>query len=241
MYGRRLPLIALAALFNGLGVAQQPPPPPPAPPAAPPASVTFAVESSRREPPRFSLTVDLLGHATYEAEDADADAGAQNSPSYRAEFDVSGATRDQIFSLAQAVDYFQGDFEFHKRRVADTGRKTFTYRDGMRSSSASLNWSENKHIQQLMDTFESIALTQSLARRLAYLRRYDKLGLEAVLKRMEELHKSRYLGEVQAIAPLLRQIANDPGVMKLARDRARRLLDQAEAVTASSPLPRSQR
>lgn len=216
-------------MLAGIGVAQQPPPPPaPAPaPASAPAIVSYAVASERRDPRQFSVQVDLVGHATYEA--AESTGEGEPAEPFRVEFDVSPSTRDRIFALTQGVDYFQGDFEFRKHAVADTGRKTLRYQDGARTSETTFNWSENKQIQQLTDIFESIALTQGLARKLAHLRRYDKLGLDAVLKRMEELRKANYLGELQAIAPLLRQIANDPGVMKLARDRARRLLDQVDA------------
>ena len=151
------------------------------------------------------------------------------APPYRSEFDISPATRDRVFALAQVLDYFHGDFEFRKHAVADTGRKTFTYRDGMRQSATVFHWSENKQIQELTNLFESIALTQNFARRLAYLRRYDKLGLDSILKRMEELAHANYLGEMQAIAPALRQIAADPNVMHVARERAQRLLDQSGA------------
>jgi hypothetical protein len=186
------------------------------------------MESERRDPPQFSLSIDLLGHATYQTTDAPA-ADGEPPPPYHTEFEVSPATREKVFALAQAAEYFKGDFEFRKHKVADTGRKTLAYRDGLRHFSTTYNWSENKQIQQLTDLFESIALTQGYARRLVLLRRFDKLGLDAVLKRMEELHKRNFLGELQAIAPVLRQIAADPGVMKLARDRASRLAEQVAA------------
>lgn len=226
-------------LAPAIGRAQQAPPPPPvAAPAALPAIVSYSVASLRREPPQFSLTIDLLGHATYHAADAPSAQGEPPAP-YEAEFEVSAATRDRVFALAQATEYFAGDFEFRKHAVADTGRKTLVYRDAQRQSSTTYNWSQNKHIQQLTDLFESIALTQGYARRLAFLRRFDKLGLDAVLKRMEELNQKNFLGELQAIAPVLRQIAADPGVMKLARDRAARLADQVAApgLTLAAPRP----
>lgn len=235
---RPLFLLTLVLAPAALAWGQQPPPPPPAP-AVQAASVTYAVESEQRDPARFSLAVDLVGHAVYQADEAPGEEGEPREP-YRAEFEVSPATRDRIFGLAQATGYFEGDFEFRKHRIAQTGRKTLTYRDGMRTTSTTLNWSENKQIQQLIDIFESIALTQSLARRLALQRRFDKLGLDATLKRMEQLRRSNFLGELQAIAPLLRQIAADRGVMKLARDRANRLLDQV-ALSSSGAGPAATR
>jgi hypothetical protein len=224
-----------------LSVAQQaPPPPPPALPATAPASVTYAVDSANRDPARFSLTIDLVGHAVYTAEDAPAAADADSQPAapYRTEFDVAPATRDRIFAEAQALGHFHGDFEFRKHRVADTGKKTFTYRDGREESATVFHWSENKQLEELADLFESIALTQSLARRLLFLHRYDRLGIDAVLKRMEELAHANYLSELQSIAPTLRVIAADPNVMHVARERANRLLDQIAAASAPPPTGR---
>ncbi len=228
-----------------------PPPPPPAPDLTS-ATVSYAVdaEAAHRDPARFSLTIDLLGHATYTAEDAaggeqagtkaeaaNAEEGASVPPPYRSQFDVSPATRDRIFALAQGLDYFHGDFEFRKHTVADTGRKTFRYDDGMRHGEAVLNWSENKQMQELTNLCESIALTQNFARRLVYQRRFDRLGLEATLKRMEELAHANYLSELQAIAPVLRQVAGDPGVMHVARERANRMLDQVQAASQPAAAP----
>jgi hypothetical protein len=226
-----------------LSAAQQaaPPPPPPPVPAAAPAAVTYAVEAANRDPARFSLTIDLVGHAVYTAEDppaTPADADSAPAPPYRADFDVAPATRDRVFAAALALDHFHGDFEFRKHRIADTGKKTFTYRDGREQSSTVFHWSENKQLEELADLFESIALTQSLARRLVFLRRYDRLGIDAVLKRMEELARANYLSELQSIAPTLRQIAADPSVMHVARERANRLLDQIAAAAAPAPSSR---
>jgi len=120
-----------------------------------PATVSYSVDSQNRDPARFTLTIDLLGRATYTAQDAapadqdakDDEPAAVSPPPYRTQFDVSPATRDRIFALAQALDYFHGDFEFRKHAIADTGRKTFRYSDAMRQEQTVLHWSENKQMQ----------------------------------------------------------------------------------------------
>jgi hypothetical protein len=239
---RRLGGVGLVLLAAGIVAAQGPPAPPP-PPAAPPAAsatVSYEVVSTNRDPAIFSLTVDLVGHAVYTAEDkpdpnaAGSDESAPLTP-YRIEFDVSPATRERLFALAQQLDYFHGDFEFRKHKVADTGQRTLRYRDPTRDSATVFHWSENKEIQEISDLFERIALTQALARRLLFLRRFDKLGLDDILRRMEELQRENYLGEVQAIAPTLRLVADDPSLMHVARERAARLLDQITAAQNGPP------
>jgi hypothetical protein len=57
---------------------------------------------------------------------------------------------------------------------------------------------------------------------LQYLRRFDKLGLEEELKGME--NEGQNLAELQIIAPMLESIANDPAILNIARQRAKRLL-----------------
>ena len=235
---RRALAMLLLLVTSAPGQQQNAPSPAPADAAPSPARVSYTVERENRDPARFTLTVDRLGHATYTAEEATGDSkeaeGEGPAPPYHTSFDVSPATRDRIFTLAQALDYFDGDFEFRKHKVADTGRKTFRYSDGARQGETVLHWSENKQMQQLTDLCESIALTQNFARRLVYLRRFDRLGLDAALKRMEELAKGNYLAELQTIAPGLRQVADDPDVMHVARQRASRLLELAAAAPAGA-------
>src|SRR4051812_29728756 len=105
----------LGLVLVGGALAQQPRSPEPAPDTQR-ATITYQVDSPQRDPARFSVTIDSLGHATYAAEDntADPSAGEQaSSPStaegpegggaYRVAFEVSPRTRDRIFALAQQL------------------------------------------------------------------------------------------------------------------------------------------
>jgi hypothetical protein len=56
---------------------------------------------------------------------------------------------------------------------------------------------------------------------------HQKLGLEEVLKNMEDEAKDGRLKEVQALSPILKQIADDRSVMNIARARAQRLLQSS--------------
>ena len=64
-------------------------------------------------------------------------------------------------------------------------------------------------------------------RRLVYFHKYEKLALDDQLKRMEEMQRDNGVGDVQAIAPVLKDIANDSSVMNVSRARALRLLANA--------------
>jgi hypothetical protein len=54
--------------------------------------------------------------------------------------------------------------------------------------------------------------------------RFDKLGLDAELKQVEEQSARKQLGELQLLQPLLQTLAGDSALMNITRQRARKLL-----------------
>jgi hypothetical protein len=141
-------------------------------------------------------------------------------------FIASSATRNQVFQLAKSLNDFQGNFET-RAKVAQTGKKTLTFKQGSKESSTSLNYSDNQEMNQLVSIFQRISTTFELAQKLDYDLRFDKLGVDRDLKSMERLDKDNQLAELQVVAPMLERIANDNGIMNIARQRARRLLEKS--------------
>jgi hypothetical protein len=191
--------------------------------------------------PRYSLTVDSTGHSKYVVQDSEKD--SDEGP-YSLEFRVSEGTRGRIFELAKKANYFDGDFEYKKSQVANLGAKTLTYVDPATGNSgapgetgqhnrATYNWSENPTIQQLTEVFQRLSTTLDFGRRLAFKRRFDKLGLDAELKQMEEAQQQGRLVEVQAIAPVLKGIVSDTSIMHVARQRAENLLTNSASEQSS--------
>ena len=72
--------------------------------------------------------------------------------------------------------------------------------------------------------FQGLSATLEFGRRLTYFKKYEKLALDDDLKRMEQMQREKNLGDLQAIAPVLNEIANDSSVMNVSRARALRLL-----------------
>ncbi len=214
---RRMPLLLAAALTLSASAQQAPP----AVPASPPV-ITFTLDFPEARPPHAVVSVDSTGRAEYRSTGALFPEFPDAEP-YHAAFTVSAATRERVFALAAELDHFHGDFEYRKHRIAFSGQKTLEYADGPERVSTSYNWSENPGVRELTRIFQDIINTQEEGRRLLFLRRYDPLGLDAELAGMEDMAKSNTLGELQSIAPLLRQLADDPAVMHVARQRAERL------------------
>ena len=236
---------AFLVLAGGLAPAQNAAPAPDSapPPDSAPAlpAVTFTQAFPRVEPAFFSLRIDSAGHAVYESRREEGQPGMPElGEPTRIEFQVSPASVRRIFELARSLDYFQGDWDFKKHRIADSGRKTLSYSDSARTHVTTYNWSENLAIQELTEIFQSISNTQEAAHELVRLRRHDRLGLDQQLAHMEKMAKSGWLRELQVITPLLEKIAADPEIMNIARQRAQRLLRVAAAqppAPSSAPQP----
>ena len=214
-------LCALAAPAQGAGA-----------PAEPGHSViTFDLAWEAVTPQDFTITVDSSGNAKYVSrgsakppEPATEDQAAEAEPDYVLEFVMSGAMREKVFQLARNANYFNGNLDYTAHRVANTGKKVLGWTDSTRKFQTTYNWSENKSVDQLTRIFQGISNTIEHGRKLQFLHRFDKLGLEAELKNMEALAQSGSLAEIQIIAPSLESIAGDTAVLNISRQRARHLL-----------------
>jgi len=218
------------ALFIGTFVSAQTPKLEPARPDNPAiATVTYTFDWPSIQPHHYSIAVDSTGRAAYESLTAEGTAAqsVEGEP-YNVKFTVSEATRNRIFELAKQLNYFNGNFDFKKHKVAMSGTKTLAFADADKHFQTTYNWSENPAIQELTDLFSGISNTEESGQRLEQLRRFDKLGLNQELQRMEDLSKTHGLAEVQSIAPILQELASDPAIMNIARQRAQRLLRLAQ-------------
>jgi len=191
-------------------------------------TVAFSFEFPGGQPSNYAISVRATGEAEYHSKPDDSTGATQDI-----NFKMSDATRSQIFDLAQRAHYFNGSFEY-KGKVAQTGAKTLSYDDDARHFTTSYNYSTNPAIQQLTESFEDIAETMGYDRSLRDSYQHQKLGLEDVLKNMEDEAKDGRLKEVQALSPILKQIADDHSVMNIARARAQRLLQGADGTPAAS-------
>ncbi len=185
--------------------------------------VTFSFEFPGGQPPHYAIAVASTGRAAYRAEEVPDQANTPGEP-YMVKFIVSGPTAKRIFDLTRALNFFKGDFEYRNGRIAKMGSKTLTYRDGGKQNETTFNYSANSQLQDLTKLFQDMGNTLEFGRRLAYLYRYDKLGLDAELKAMEQEAKEKRLAELQADEAILRQISGDHSVMNISRRRADRLL-----------------
>ncbi len=192
--------------------------------AADSAIVTFSLDFPKSDPDRYSISVTSDGHAHYECS-AKISSDSDDRENYESDFDIADATRARIFELAAQARYFSGKIDSGNKKIAFTGAKKLSYKDGARNTTAAYNFSPLPPVQELTTLFQNVAATLEFGRRLAHYHRYQKLALDEELKRMEDEIRRGDLNELQAVKPVLQEIYDDQSVMNVVRARAQRIME----------------
>jgi hypothetical protein len=196
--------------------------------AADTATIAFSLDFHGSDPEHYSLAVQSNGKAQYEcrgriSKDSD------ETEFYQTEFTFSDSTRARIFDLAAQAHYFSGKIDTGNKKLAFTGAKKLSYKDGQRESAAEYNYSPVPAVQQLTTLFQGVASTLEFGRRLAHYHRYQKLALDDELKRMEAQARSGQLSELPAVKSILQEIYDDSSVINVVRARAQRIMEMGNA------------
>jgi len=199
--------------------------------AADSATVTFTLDFPGSDPDHYSISVQSDGHAHYECS-ARISSESEDHEDYQADFTLTDATRARIFDLAARSGYFAGKIDSGNRKLAFTGAKKLAYKDDQRNFAAQYNLSSKPAVQELTALFQSLSTTLDYGRRLAFYHRYQKLGLDDELKRMEDEVRHGDLSELQALKPVLQAIFDDPSVINVVRARAQRIMEMSQGPSA---------
>jgi hypothetical protein len=210
-------LISMILLWNAFAQAQET------------AVITFTLDFPGSEPSHYVVSVFSDNRSSY-------DSDGKLSPEaegelFHLDFSIAPATGRRVFDLAKRADYFAGEIDSGKRKLASTGAKTLSYKDAARNTSATYNYSPLPAVQQLTQFFQNLSTTLEFGRRLQYFHRYQKLALDEELKRMEDMAQKNGLEELSAVVPILQRIASDSSVINPVRARAQRMVERAGFVT----------
>ncbi len=132
------------------------------------------------------------------------------------------------FAVAERHDLFNDACESHDK-VAFEGWKTFRYAGPSGEGSCTFNYSRQKDIQELGESFLAVSQTIFEGVRLEMLMQHDPLGLE---KEIESLAAAAQDGRAQqlcAIKDILERLAQDNNIMTMVRKRAQLLLAGADS------------
>jgi hypothetical protein len=197
--------------------------------------VDFQFERVGLAVPRYTIEVREDGTGRYKAEEA---AVAPNRQSSSVQYvggkqidraiTLSPTTVTKIFKLARSVDRFDMACDSKAKNLANTGKKTLTYAGPDGRGSCVYNYSDNKNVTALTDMFLAIAFTMDEGRRLEFLHRYDRLGLDAEISSLAHEEKEGRAMELGTIAPTLSAIEGDTALIQRVRLQAGKLLEQSK-------------
>lgn len=197
------------------------------------AEITFQLERPGLPVPSFTLRIREDGTGRYQAEEMQgpADGGAVHyatGKSIDRPIELNPIAVAKIFKAARELRHFDMACASKAKNIADTGKKTLSYAGTDGAGSCTYNYSENKTVEMLTDRFLAIAFTLDEGRRLEYLHRYDRLGLDAEMNSFKESVTAGRARELGTIAPVLTSIAADTAVIERVRLSAAKLLEQAK-------------
>jgi hypothetical protein len=205
-------LISALLLLSAAGAAQTP-------------RIMFTKQFPGSKPPYVSVSLTKSGVLEYKEAVDDQMPVKTHLP----ETDVA-----RLFDSADKLNHFQTPLE-SGAKVANTGRKTFTYEDeaGKRFDTT-FNYSTNPDAQQLLERFEEIAESERAYIDLERTARFDKLGVNDALAEIEALWLHKQLAAPLQFVPLLKQISSHESYMHLVRERAARLKTAFELPSPSA-------
>jgi hypothetical protein len=219
---------ALSSCFSFAATAQKSEAPVSIPATTP--EVTFKFDRVGLPVPHFTLRIHENGAGTYQADQADIPATPTSMRGQAAQhvdrpINLTPSTVTKIFKAARELNHFNIECASKAKNIADTGTKTLTYAGSDGGGSCVYNYSENKSVQSLTDIFLGIAATLDEARKLQFLHRYDRLGLDAEINSFADEVKDGRAIELGTISPTLAAIADDTAVIQRVRLRAAKMLE----------------
>lgn len=205
--------------------------------AAPPAQseVSYQFDRPGLSVPRFTLSIKEDGSGRYQADEAPVSGTGVPGKHIDRTMNISQPTTATIFKMARSLDRFNTDCASKAKNIANTGKKTLSYSGPDGQGTCTFNFSENKNLMSLIDMFTAIAFTMDEGRRLDFLHRFDRLGLDAEMETLAHEYEAKRALELQTISSTLMSIISDEDLMQRVRTRAQRLLEQSgEKVQLSS-------
>lgn len=190
--------------------------------AAAAPTITFRKVFKSSYPEFVEIRVNASGSGTYDIRALD------DSPSPQP-LDLGAALAQKIFALAAQLHDFQGvDLEIH-HRIANLGEKTFLYENGGEKHETSFNYTLNDPATQLLNIFEDLARQEMDLSDLQRTMRYDRLGVNDVLMRIDDDYSHKLLPTPDTFLHFLDQLSSDDQFIGMARQRAASLATKIRA------------
>ena len=170
-------------------------------------------------PAYVEINIEKTGEAEYKEEPRD------ENP---LKFKLSDAEAKAMFELADKLNHFAGPLD-SGLKVAFMGKKTFRWEGEGDPHEASFNYSENLEAKTLLDWFERISETERGLIDLERAVRFDKLGVNDSILRIEATRDQKRLVAQEQFLPLLDKVVKNEKYLHMARTRAAALTERIRA------------
>jgi hypothetical protein len=124
-----------------------------------------------------------------------------------------------IFDLVEKADRFKRPLE-SGLKVAKMGEKTLRYIDGAEKTEQVFNYSLDESARALQEWFEKMTESQQLWILLERTVKFDRLGVNNALLRLESAYDRNRVIAPDRFLPLLDRVVKNDGYMNMARERA---------------------
>ncbi len=182
--------------------------------------LTFSKSFPGSVPAYVEITVEKSGAAEYKEDPKD------DNP---LKFELSPEEAASMYGLADRLDHFGRPIE-SGLKVAFMGAKTFRYDPGDGAShEVKFNYSEDPEAKTLLDWFERISETERDLIDLERAVRFDKLGVQDAILRIEVTRDQKRLVAEKQFLPLLDRVVKNESYLHMARDRAAALAESIRA------------
>jgi hypothetical protein len=166
-------------------------------------------------PAYVEISVEKTGDAIYKEDPKD------ENP---LQFKMSAADVTTMFALGDKLNHFTGPLDAGLK-VAFMGKKTFRWEGEGGPHEASFNYSEDLEAKALLDWFERISETERALIDLERSVRFDKLGVQDSLLRIEVTRDQKRLVAEDQFLPLLDKVIANEKYLHMARTRAAALAE----------------
>jgi len=190
------------------------------------AVVTVDYSNPGITPPKWTMVIHTDGNSHFHAERGEATPDQiQTIQPGQIDRDVvlSKDFTNKVFDTIHRHNLLNEPCESHLK-VAFQGWKKIAYSGPDGQGACEFNYSKNKDIQALGDSFVATAATIVEGARVELLLQHDPLGLDKEMEFLLEASDDGRLQQMCAIQGILTKLEDDPAVMERVRKRARQLL-----------------
>jgi len=182
-------------------------------------TVTFRRIFKSSYPEFAEIKINEDGSGTYDIRQLD------DTPSPQP-MQIGQALAHKLFELtAELHNFHDVDLDVH-RRIAHLGQKTFVYEKGTEKFQVTFNYTLNSAANQLLAIFDGLQRQELDLSDMVRTMRYDHLGVNDVMTRVQSDIRNKLLPEPEALLPTLDQLAANDELVDIARQRARAIAEQ---------------